>query len=303
MKYFAVTLLSFFISTASLQASNFDDDPVNQVRKSDLIIEGQVVKFSEEKDEYNVVNHVVRIAVDDIIAGKHVKNEVLLKYPTNFYPDIAWIQPKFIEGENVILLLTKSGDYSWFLNGGGYGKFSITGNTIEKSKTSVADFKQQIKDVFHLRSNRIIFPARKGIQDSQQYDERLGGEFSIINPGFYGPLKGTTINFQLNPIGAVDKDGNPIPFATLKDAIQRAIDTWNNVSNSYITFSVSGTQYTGNRTLCNGVSTITFEDLAYNGATYVIRRASCNYTGIIDEVDMVFSKGSQVDRFLDNRFE
>ncbi len=201
---FAVSLLCLFISAASVQASNFDDDPVMMIRKSDFIIEGQVVKFSEEKDEYNTVNHMVRIAVNDIIAGKHVENEVLLKYPTNFYPDIAWIQPKFRDGENVIVLLTKSGDYSWLLNGGGYGKFSITGNTIEGSKTSVADFKQRLKDVFNSRSNRIIFPARKDIQDDQRDIGKLGGEFSIINSGFYGPLKGATVVLNINPTGALD---------------------------------------------------------------------------------------------------
>lgn len=76
-------------------------------------------------------------------------------------------------------------------------------------------------------------------------------------------LKGNTFSFQLNPNYALDKDGNSIPIATLKDVIQRSLETWNNQSHSYTTFTISRTPYNNLRSRGHGISSITLEDLRY----------------------------------------
>ena len=260
------------------------DDPVFIVRHSDLILQGQVMEIRMERDEHNVQNQVIVVSVKDIIVGKFDGGVITLCRPLFVHGDIGWVYPEFESNDEVILFLAASGKDLWIPIGGQKGKFTITGSTVEGSTIPVAAFKEQIKDVATFKSAYISFPPRRDIQGGQ-YISKLSGEFTIIDPSIYGPLQGTTIEFRLNPSDALDKNGNPISFDALRSAIQRALDTWNNSPHSYATFTISSTPYSGSRSSGNGVSTITFEELPYNGATDLV------HYGIIDEVDIWFSKG------------
>ncbi|GEM_PF-4704108 len=199
---------------------------------------------------------------------------------------ISW-PPTFKRGEHVITLLRSAGTNTWHPFWGGKGKLRISGQTLEGSALTLNDFKKKIRDVANRKSEVIEFPRSRDSQgDIGASIDKLGGEFSILNAGLYGPSKGTTIVFNINPTDAVRTDGFPLSFDAIKAAIQRAVDTWNYSSHSYVTFSISGTQYTRGRVHGNGISTITFENLGSNGLT-----DPASTSGIINEMDIVFSRG------------
>ena len=281
-----IVLLLAFLGT-TLEANITRDQRVRMIRNSDLIVQGRVSAMVEERDAHNVSIDVVTVKITDLVIGKLNKMIVTLRYQRTVIPDKEWTIPRFHVDEDVILLLIKEESAAWSLVGGGRGKFRITGNTIEGGSIPLSQFKDQIREVHGRKSENIDLPAEEDYQgDNEGSVSKLGGEFVILNPPLYGPLQPTTIQFQLNPNGALDKDGNQLSFNAVKAAVQRALDSWNNAPHSYVTFSISSTQYGGSRVHNNGVSTITFEDLPYNGATDVTDPAT-----IIDEIDMWFSKG------------
>lgn len=114
---------------------------------------------------------------------------------------------------------------------------------------------------------------------------KLNGEFAIIHPGFHNKPKGSTITFYINQSGASDKNGNPLTFNQVYNAISRAVSTWNSVPCSYTVFSLSTTPYTGNRAPANGISTITFEsNVRANGTG-----DTPSLTSEINEFDIIFN--------------
>jgi parallel beta-helix repeat protein len=114
----------------------------------------------------------------------------------------------------------------------------------------------------------------------------------------YGPLNGTTIEFHINPAGALDKDGNQLSFQAVKNAIQRAVNTWNDVPHSYATFTVSDVEYTGSRNNSDHVSTITFEPFGTGTEIWELATGACytnhNYSEltVIHVVDIAFCNGT-----------
>jgi hypothetical protein len=199
----------------------------NMIRYSDIIIEGKVTSISEVNDSYNNINEVVTVLVQEKIAGEIIKSSISIKYPKNIHPDMIWRQPRFKVGDNFISFLRKENE-NYFPIGGAYGVFKIYDDKIEKSNITRNQFKRELNDVRNYSSESIVFSVQNDIESEEGSSEsKIGDEFRIINSSFYGPLSGTTIEFQLNPTGALDKDGNQLSFAAVKSAIQRALDTWN----------------------------------------------------------------------------
>lgn len=174
--------------------------------------------------------------------------------------------------------------------GNAFGKFRINGSHIESSSISVQQFIKQIKNVVAVQAAHIDWPrgsAGAGDHGPGSGDEKLNGEFSLIDnaicPNCYGPTSGT-ITLRVNPDNAVDEDGNALSFSDVKDAIERAVDEWNDAPHSYATFTVSGSEYTVARGYNNAVSTVTFEPTNSNGSAWTF---SDNH--IKDEVDIRFN--------------
>ncbi len=263
------------------------------IKRSTLVLQGQVLEMRIERDETNTPIRIVTIQVKEFIVGKVEDNLITLRLPVLGYEDPDWpLTPWFVVGEEVIVHLGRDPLGFWFPLGHDQGKFSITGDFVEGSPISVSAFKQHIQEVAASKLDHISVPPRivsRKLRDSQgeggSKQSKLGGEFYIITPPIFGPASGT-INFRLNPSGAKDKDGNPIAFSTLKACVERALNSWNNVPHAYTTFLISSTEYTGSRGYDNGVSTITFETTTResNGGTWVFQTS-----GLIDEVDISFS--------------
>jgi tetratricopeptide (TPR) repeat protein len=264
------------------------EERIGLIRHSDIIIEGRVSKIVTQSGAHNVPYEVITVKVREVITGNFEGQEIVFRFAPTIIPDKLWSIPRFRMDEDVILMLIKEGISAWALNGGGFGKFSLTGNTVEGSSIAVSSFKQQIRDIAALKSDKIDLPE---LNDSQGITSvsKLGGEFSILDARLYCPLKGATIEFHLNPTGALDKDGNQLSFGAVKAAIQRAVDTWNNVLHSYVTFSISSTPYNDSSGHDNGISTITFETHSGNGFVDITTP-----TTIIHEMDIIFSRGANV---------
>ncbi|NLT50679.1 MAG: matrixin family metalloprotease, partial [Ignavibacteria bacterium] len=290
MKYLNVVLIGFIFLTQSVLTAFQNEEKtqvyINMIRYSKVIIEGKVLEISEIKDPNNNSNEDVTVLVREKIAGKAIKSYITINYPKYILPDALWRQPKFKVGDIFVAFLEERESH-YYPIAGAIGIYKINDNKIEKSSISSSQFKRKIIDIRNFNSDVLGFPVQN---DSEQEDEsnqtKLNGEFRILHPNCYGPLKGTTIEFQINPTGALDKDGNQLSFTAVKNALQRAIDTWNNVTHSYATFSISNIPYSSFRNGDDYISTITFENYYCNGLAALHETSET-----IQAVDLVFSKG------------
>lgn len=259
------------------------------VRNAELVVQAQVRSIDTEIGDYGEPMDVVKLHISDIIVGHTDAPTVVLRLYSHRIVDGPPI-PHFKQDEEVILCLKKiNGD--WAVLGNSLGKFIVTGATIEGSQFQAEQFKSQIKAIVASETASFDFPL--GFERNRDVGStcnaggpKLGGEFCVLIPERYGPVSGT-IEFKINPSGAKDKDGNALSFSDVRSAIERAVITWNNVPHSKVTFSVSNTEFTGNRGHNNNESTITFETHSSNGFARVYPEGG----GIIDEVDIVFSSG------------
>ena len=290
MKQMCLVFIILILLTPSILLALPGDEQskfqLNMIRYSKVIVGGQVTEISETKDSYYSVYVVVNILVKEKVAGEAIKSNIKIMYPRSMISDVFWCKPKFKVGDNFVAFLRKE-DENYSPIGGAYGIFKIYEDKVEKSSITRNQFYKQINEVRNFNLDSIELPVQNDIEgDESSGESKLGGEFRIINSNFYGPLSGTTIEFQLNPTGALDKDGNQLSFAAVKSAIQRAIDTWNNVTHSYTTFTISNTQYNGDRNGSDHVSTITFESHYGLGGT-----DTHNESEIIHAIDIAFCKG------------
>ena len=254
------------------------------LRRSQAVVQAQVSSINEEVNKHNVPIEIVTLQVKDVIAGEVSSGILRLDVPVGLIYDGPPV-PKFNQGEEVIVALEQR-DGNWAVFGNSLGKFRITGTTVVGSDLLVQQFKRQIKKVTTSEAAYINWPSgAREDHNSGTGDPKLGGEFSVINdPYLYGPTSGT-IELQINPTNAEDKNGNPLSFNEVKAAVKRAVDTWNNSPHSYATFTVSSSEYSGARQGDNGVSTVTFENTTTSNAATDVRENN----GIIDEVDLIFN--------------
>ncbi|OGU83806.1 MAG: hypothetical protein A2499_04495 [Stygiobacter sp. RIFOXYC12_FULL_38_8] len=262
------------------------------IKQSTVIIHGKVIEKKLELNSSNSETEIVTILITEVIAGKIAEDRIsmtLVHYEnedTNFP-----IFPKFVLNEEVILHLISYKD-QWLPLGSNSGKFVISRGYIENSTLSVNSFISNIKSFLHGKISTIETPknqSQKSINSTSSYNgegiSKLGGEFHTMNPIVYGPTSGV-ITFNINPTNAKDINGNQLSFQEVKATIQRAIDTWNSVPNTTVTFAISDQEYNGSRSQ-NTVSTITFEGAgALNGSNGLTQPYNSNY--VIYEVDMVF---------------
>lgn len=114
------------------------------------------------------------------------------------------------------------------------GKFTVTDGMVEGTTISAEQFKNQIKTIATSKDAFFNLPINASKQASGSCDigtPKLDGKFCLSSPGDF--IHATqTIELQINPDGALDKDGNPASFAEIKAALQEAVDTWNNSPNS-----------------------------------------------------------------------
>ena len=253
------------------------------VRHADLVVQAHVRSIETDRDEHQSLEQIVTLQLEEKVAGDVAEEVLVVRVPQAIYDGPAI--PTFERGEKVIVCLKQVGG-AWMVFFNSAGKVSITGATVEESSLSAEQFKNQIKAVAVSTTARFTLPAGFGEHDGGSGSGicKLGGEFCVIDPLRYGPVSGT-IEFKINPANAVDKDDNALSFSDVKAAVQRTVDTWNDVHHSYVTFTISSSSYSGSRVENNNVSTVTFEDIPFNGRAYVLHSG-----GIIDEVDLIFDK-------------
>lgn len=261
------------------------------IQRSEIIVEGQIVELRTEVNRHNTTVEVITITIHEIVHGQFEDKTIMLSLTRLPYEDPNRpLFPYFEKGENVILHLKKIDD-NWIPLGHNQGKFSIIDSKIGQSNISADEFKISIKEVATGKTDSILVPkaARAGILDHGPGagTPKLDGEFHLIdNPLRYGPTSGV-ITLRINPAGAVDENDNPLSFQEVRAAIERAVDTWNNVSQSHTTFEISSQPYNGGEVSGDGISSVTFVNAQVlggsNGAADIIHSG-----GIINEVDLIF---------------
>jgi hypothetical protein len=288
-------LLSSSLFPTNLKAHDYLVQSLESIiKRSSAVIEGRVLEIRSGVDRHNIPVETVTIAVDDVIAGNLSQNVISLRLAR--FPDEDKnrpILPHFVLNEGVILHLKEIGG-QWIPLGHDQGKFVIKAGRIGNSQTTLAEFKSQIKDFITRKVGSIVAPrgAREKDFEAGDHDpgagiQKLNGQFHLLDPTRYGPTSGV-ITLRINPANARDKDGNALTFQQVKAAVQRAVDSWNSVTHSYVTLAVSDQEYTGTRSGGNGISTVTFEGVPQLGGSNGAADVRPSAGGIINEVDLWF---------------
>jgi hypothetical protein len=283
--YYVTFFLLIGVWTSRLDAKSLE----RILRMADAVVLAHVTELRSDVDQYNAPVQLVALQINEVIVGALADATITLSVEVGIIYDGPPV-PQFDYGEDIILCLRKKTPGDWKVVGNAFGKFRINGSNIESSTTSVQEFKNQIRNVVASALAKIDWPhGSAGAEDhgSAEGDVKLNGEFSLIDnaicPNCYGPVSGT-ITLRINADNAQDENGNPLSFADVRAAVERAVDTWNDAPNSYATFTVSSSEYTGARGYNNDISTVTFESTISNGGTWTFSQSQ-----VIDEVDVIFN--------------
>ena len=229
---------------------------------------------------------VVRLGELDPILGRSPATSVTLRLPQHLIydgPDV----PDFTVGERVVVLLTAEGG-RWGVSGNEAGVFHLASADeqalVVGYDLSAAELRAEIRSLADPATTSLRSPLDEDRADPSVAPCKLNGKFCLLDNR--RPPSSGTIVLRVNPAGGLDANGNPLSFAAARAAVLRAVQTWNNSPHSRTTFSVSSTPYTGSRSFNNGVSSVTFEPVNYNGFASIASSG-----GVTTEVDLAFASG------------
>ena len=289
-KRYARLPLAFVIGAAALlyAVPSASGQPFERMlRRADLIVQAHVEDVSVENNNPAESVELVRLRVTDTVAGQ-VPGERLT---VTAYPQRGcFASPRFRKGEEVIVVLNRE-DGAWRVMEH-YLKFVVTGSTIGGGSITVDQFKAEIKRVVRSESPAFSFPfsafagADASGASSSGSCRLTGTEQFCPTTRYYGPLSGQ-ITLHIDPAGAKNQSGSPVPFSAIKAVVDNAVQQWNSVPHAHTYFSVSNQPYDSQTQPVLGVSIIRFVDMGdANGQAEGKDR---NGDGVLDEVDVVLN--------------
>ncbi|NWF88741.1 MAG: hypothetical protein HXY50_04675, partial [Ignavibacteriaceae bacterium] len=260
---------------------------MNNIRTANLLVEARVISKISQNDDHNYDFEQVKFLVLRKLEGKSNHEYITLDYYLNSFDDQLFIKPDFELGKEYILVLIQCDDGKIFLPGGNLSRFRIEENKINQTKMTKIDFLLLLQRIRNYENSLTDIDSLCDLIDEIPGEEKLDGEFVIVHPDFKNKPKGEEplLTFELNHLGAKDKDGVQLSFEQVRTALLNAISAWNSVSCSYPVFSISGTPYTGSGQGGDNRSTITFEHWQGlpNGRGFSMGE------GQINEYDIVFN--------------
>lgn len=241
---------------------------------SDEVIQGRVLDIRELQDT-DGRKQLIQVQVLDALKGK-LKNEqiIIVTYPDRLCP----ASPQYALSEEIFVILNQNKN-TWqtqehFL------KFSLQEQYA--GKIHINQVKTQIKDLLKKNRQQLDFSLADlatGTPMGFCYFSNTNRVFCPSGTRFLSPQ--STIELKIYNAHLVkDNNGNTPSFSTILSVAQRAINTWNQVPNSFVKFTISTQQGLQNSPLSNE-SAINFRELSdgngsaeatdYNGDSYTDR--------------------------------
>ena len=278
---FMVPLL-LLVGSAPHFAETYEPQPVEtMIEESDLVVIGMVEKTSVYENEKGDVRRETTISIKEFIKGgdKDIGETIIVDHleetpgsKGGAVEHYFYFRPIFTLGEQTLLMLLSRGD-TYEVSGAFRGKIDIIGDKVEGIDANLTDFKEAIKRVDRKEVSQLevemvpieyqldkVRAARekRAAKATSRNGSHLNGQFyAQIGYRHHPPLH--SITFHINPDGAIDGNGNPIPFSDLKTAMDACVAQWNSIEDGHIRFRVAGapTRRTYNR--YDSWSTVTFE--------------------------------------------
>ncbi|MCY3789547.1 MAG: T9SS type A sorting domain-containing protein [Gemmatimonadetes bacterium] len=282
-------------------AETYEAQPIEaMIEQSDLVVIGTVEKTSVyDENGTGDVRRETTIRIQEFIkgGGNDTRTTVVVDHfegspgsnglATEEYSDF---RPVFIQGEQALFLLVRRGD-RYQVTGDFRGKIDLIGDTVAGTSTNVTDFKEAIKRVDSKQNSTLgvqMVPieyqlakvraasGKRAAKATSAVGYHLDGQFYAVTSARHHPPP-LTITFHINPDGAIDKDGNPIPFSDLRTAMNACVAEWNRIEDGHIKFRVASTATSRRRNISDSWSTVTFDAFGGPGgkaatATYPKKR-------------------------------
>ena len=106
--------------------------------------------------------------------------------------------------------------------------------------------------------------GKRAAKAASVYGYHLDGQFNAYTHRRHHPPP-LIITFHINPDGAIDGNGNPIPFSDLRTAMNACVAEWNRIEDGHIRFQVANTSTNRTRNGSDSWSTVTFEAFGGSG--------------------------------------
>ena len=264
-------------------AATYEPQPIEtMIEKSDLVVIGTVEKTSVYANEKGDVRRKTTIRIQEFIKGgaNDTRQTIVVDHlegtagsKEEEIEQYAYFRPIFTLGEKTLLLLLSRGDI-YEVTGDFRGKIDIIGDTVAGTGTNLTDFKEAIKRVDRKEVSQLeveMVPieyqldkvraasSKRAAKAASVHGEHLDGQFYAYTNSRQHPPP-LTITFHINPDGAIDGNGNPIPFSDLKTAMDACVAEWNRIEDGHIRFEVASTSTNRTYNKNDSWSTVTFED-------------------------------------------
>ena len=266
-------------------AETYETQPIEtMIEESDLVVIGTVEKTSVYENEKGDARRETTISIKEIIKGgdKDIGETIVVEHFEGTLESkggeiehYSYFRPIFTLGEKALLLLLRRGDI-YEVTGAFRGKIDITGGKVAGIDTKLSDFKEAIKRVdrkevsqFEVDMVPIEYQldkvsaasGKRAAKVTSIYGKHLDGQFHAYTYSRQHPPP-LTITFHINPDGAVDGNGDPIPFSDLRTAMNACVAEWNRIEDGHIRFQVASTPTNRTRNGSDSWSTVTFEDFS-----------------------------------------
>ncbi len=271
-------------------AETYETQPIETtIEKSDLVVIGMVEKTSVYENEKGDARRKTTISIKEIIKGKDkgIGETIVVDHfegdPESKGGEIeqySYFRPIFTLGEQTLLFLLNRGDI-YEVTGAFRGKIDIIGDKVAGIGTNLTDFKEAIKrvdskEVSQLEVDMVPIEyqldkvhaasGKRAAKATSISGRHLDGQFRAYTRYRHHPPP-LTITFHINPDGAIDGNGNPIPFSDLRTAMNACVAEWNRIEDGHIRFQVASTSTNRTRNRSDSWSTVTFEAFGSPGGT------------------------------------
>ena len=280
-----LTIVTLLILVGSVPhfAETYEPQPIEtMIEESDLVVLGMVEKTSVYENEKGDVRRKTTIRIKEVITGgdKDIGETIIVDHlegtprsKGGAVEQYSYFRPIFTLGEQTLLLLLSRGD-TYEVTGAFRGKIDIIGDKVEGIDTHLTAFKEAIKRVDRKEVSQLeveMVPieyqldkvraasGKRAAKAASVNGSHLNGQFyAQIGYRHHPPL--LAITFHINPDGAIDGNGNPIPFSDLKTAMEDCVAEWNSIEDGHIRFRVASVPTTRTYNRYDSWSTVTFED-------------------------------------------
>ena len=282
MQLIIVTLL-ILVGSVPHFAATYEPQPVEtMIEESDLVVIGMVEKTSVYENEKGDVRRKTTISIKEVIKGgdKDIGETIIVDHREGTsgskggaVEQYFYFRPIFTLGEQTLLMLLSRGD-TYEVAGAFRGKIDIIGDKIGGIDTNLTAFKEAIKRVDRKEVSQLeveMVPIEYQLDkvraaSGKRAAKATSGNGSHLNGQFYAqigyrhhpPLH--AITFHINPDGAIDGNGNPIPFSDLKTAMDACVAEWNSIEDGLIRFRVASVPTGRTHNRYDSWSTVTFGD-------------------------------------------